>query len=121
MQEAPAPRVLFFEVQQIKRARNQARPAEVESRIAVLVGQPLLAIRFRPDDIELDIQEWLSHQDTTEKINQLPPTAPTPRDLTASGSALTIEIRFPNAELAAGDWRPAIVRVHPKISRGKGE
>jgi hypothetical protein len=121
MQEAPAPRVLFFEVQQIKRARNQARPAEVESRIAVLVGQPLLAIRFRPDDIELDIQEWLSHQDTTEKINQLPPTAPTPRDLTASGSALTIEMRVPGAEFAVVDGRPAIVVIHPNNTSGKGE
>jgi hypothetical protein len=42
-------------------------------------------------------------------------------DLTASGSALTIEIRVPGAELAAVDGRPAIVRVHPKISNGKGE
>jgi hypothetical protein len=121
MKEAPAPRVLFFEVQQIKIVRNQAGPADLAGRIAILVGQALLSVRVRPADIELESQDWLSYQDTTKKINQRPPTGPTPRDLTASGSPLTIEMRVPGAEFAVVDGRPTIVVVHPNNTSGKGE
>jgi len=38
-----------------------------------------------------------------------------PDDLTASGSALTIEIRVSGAEFAGFNRRPAITGVHPKI------
>ena len=65
-------------------------------------------------------------------MNANDPATYAPDDLTASGSALTIEIRVPGAELAAVNGQPAIVRVYhhifvagckysPYPSHGKGE